>query len=189
MKKVDSEISSEEAMHHLYQMLLIRKFEEKSAEEKAGKLNELLQAVNETQISFFMQDDFNSPLDTLLSKILSLTGSKFGFIGEVLYDENHQPYLKSHTLTNIAWSKETQEFFDQHYRTGIEFRNLNTLFGESLKTGEVVIANKAYEDHRRGGTPPGHPKLEKYLGVPVYKGNEFLGLMGFANKEEDIHLS
>lgn len=33
MKKVDSEISSEEAMHHLYQMLLIRKFEEKSAEE------------------------------------------------------------------------------------------------------------------------------------------------------------
>lgn len=33
MKKVDSEISSEEAMHLLYQMLLIRKFEEKSAEE------------------------------------------------------------------------------------------------------------------------------------------------------------
>lgn len=33
MKKIDSEISSEEAMHLLYQMLLIRKFEEKSAEE------------------------------------------------------------------------------------------------------------------------------------------------------------
>ena len=32
-KKVDSEIPGEEAKHLLYQMLLIRKFEEKSAEE------------------------------------------------------------------------------------------------------------------------------------------------------------
>jgi PAS domain S-box-containing protein len=161
----------------------------KKAEEKAYKLNELLQAVNETQISFFLQEDFISPLETLLDKILNLTESKFGFIGEVLYDEQNDPYLKSHTLTNISWSEETQQFYNQNYRTGLEFRNLNTLFGESLKSGQIVIANQAYADPRAGGTPHGHPRLERYLGIPVYKGNEFVGLMGLANKSQDYSMA
>lgn len=163
--------------------------ERKKAEEKAFKLNELLQAVNETQISFFFQEDFISPLETLLDKMLNLTDSKFGFIGEVLYDTHNQPYLKSHTLTNISWSEETQRYYNESYRTGLEFRNLNTLFGESLRTGQIVIANKAYMDPRAGGTPQGHPRLDRYLGIPVYKGEEFVGLMGLANKSQDYSMS
>ncbi|MCH6234926.1 PAS domain S-box protein [Cognataquiflexum rubidum] len=161
----------------------------KKAEEKAYKLNELLKAVNETQISFFLQEDFISPLETLLDKMLNLTESKFGFIGEVLYDEHNLPYLKSHTLTNIAWSEETKQFYNQNYRTGLEFRNLNTLFGESLRTGKIVITNEAYADPRAGGTPHGHPRLDRYLGIPVYKGDEFVGLMGLANKSQDYSMS
>ncbi len=149
------------------------------------RLNELLQAVNDTQLSFYLEKDFQSPLDTLLLKILNLTESKFGFIGEVLYDNEGQPYLKTHTITNIAWSEETNKFYEENFRTGIEFRNLNTLFGESLKTGKVVIANDAKTDPRGGGIPRGHPPLVRYVGIPVYKGDEFLGLMGFANKDKD----
>jgi PAS domain S-box-containing protein len=160
----------------------------KKAEEKASKLNELLQAVNETQLSFFLQDDFISPMGTLLEKMLHLTESKFGFIGEVLYNENSEPYLKSHTITNISWSEESQQFYSDNFKAGIEFRNLNTLFGESLRTGKIVIANKAYADPRAGGTPQGHPRLERYLGIPVYKGEEFLGLIGIANKAYDYSL-
>jgi len=161
----------------------------KKAEEKAYNLNELLQAVNETQISFFLQEDFITPLETLLEKILNLTESKFGFIGEVFYDEKGQAYLKTHTLSNIAWSEETENFYNQNYRTGIEFRNQDTLFGESLRTGQVLIANQAYADPRAGGTPHGHPKLERYLGIPVYKGEEFVGLMGLANKSHDYSMA
>jgi PAS domain S-box-containing protein len=160
----------------------------KKAEEKASKLNELLQAVNETQLSFFLQDDFTSPMGILLEKMLHLTESKFGFIGEVLYNENNEPYLKTHTITNISWSEESQQFYSDNFKAGIEFRNLNTLFGESLRTGEIVIANKAYADSRAGGTPHGHPTLERYLGIPVYKGEEFLGLIGIANKAYDYSM-
>ncbi|SIS91774.1 PAS domain S-box protein [Belliella pelovolcani] len=149
------------------------------------RLNELLQAVNDTQLSFYLEEDFQSPLDTLLIKILNITGSKFGFIGEVLYDPDGAPYLKSHTISNIAWSKETNKFYEQNFRVGIEFRNLDTLFGESLKSGELVISNAVSKDPRAGGTPNGHPPLYRYLGIPVYKGEEFLGLMGFANKDTD----
>lgn len=155
----------------------------KSAEDKASKLNKLLQAVNETQLSFFEQEDFTSPMNTLLENLLKITGSKFGFTGEVLYDEKGSPYLKSHTITNIAWSDETQAYFESNFKVGIEFRNLNTLFGASLKTGEIVISNDCKNDPRSGGTPHGHPPLYRYMGIPIFKGTEFLGLMGFANKE------
>ncbi|RPA70333.1 PAS domain S-box protein [Cyclobacteriaceae bacterium YHN15] len=158
---------------------------QKIAENDAKKLNSLLQAVNETQLTFFEQEDFSSPMNSLLEKLLSITGSKFGFTGEVLYDEEENPYLKSHTISNISWSKETQDYYNENFKIGLEFRNLNTLFGKSLTTGEILISNDCPNDPRSGGTPKGHPPLVRYLGIPVYKGSEFLGLMGFANKESD----
>jgi PAS domain S-box-containing protein len=158
---------------------------QKLAEEDSKKLNKLLQAVNEAQLTFFEQEDFYSLMNALLENLLSITGSSFGFTGEVLYDEQGSPYLKSHTITNISWSKETQIFYKENFRVGIEFRNLNTLFGHSLRTGEVVISNDCASDPRSGGTPEGHPPLKRYLGIPVFKGTEFLGLMGFANRETD----
>lgn len=157
----------------------------KSSEDSLKKLNDLLQAINDTQLSFNLDQDFQTPLYTLLSKILEITGSKFGFIGEVLYDENQKPYLKTHAITNIAWSKESEKFFQENFRTGLIFNNLDTLFGCSLSSGELVIANDVKTDPRASGTPIGHPPILKYMGVPVYKGEEFLGLMGFANKDSD----
>lgn len=147
------------------------------------RLNELLQTVNETQVSFLFDEDFKTSLDDLLVKILSLTGSQFGFMGEVLYDEDGMPYLRSHTITNIAWSQETEDFYQRNFKIGIEFKNLDTLFGFSLLNGEPVISNSPQNDPRAGGIPDGHPPLLSYLGVPVYKNGEMLGLIGLANKE------
>lgn len=151
-----------------------------------SRLNELLQAVNEAHLSFYVENDFQTPLEVFLDKILQITGSQFGFIGEVLTDENNQPFLRSHTLSNISWDKSSAEFFRANYSKGLEFRNLDTLFGYTLKTGEVVISNDVSSDPRAGHTTPaGHPPLRRYLGIPVKKGGRFIGMMGFANKPTD----
>ncbi|WP_375585573.1 PAS domain S-box protein [Cyclobacterium xiamenense] len=157
----------------------------RESEQKINQYNRLLEAINETQLNFYQEEDFRQPLNDLFEKILTLIESAFGFMAEVLYDEQGAPYLKSHTITNIAWSEETEAFFQQNFRAGIEFRNLDTLFGHSLKTGKLVIANEAATDPRSGGIPEGHPPLIRYLGIPVYKDKELVGLMGFANKAED----
>lgn len=184
-------LSSQRILYQEKEVLVVILYDirdRKKAEEKALKLNGLLRAVNESQLSFFLQDDFVSPMGTLLEKMLHLTESKFGFIGEVLYSEENLPYLKSHAISDISWSEETRVFYLKNFRAGIEFRNLDTLFGLSLKTGETVISNQAYADPRAGGTPPGHPRLERYLGIPVFKGEEFLGLIGIANRGYDYVL-
>lgn len=153
------------------------------SEQTQQRLNELLQAVNEAHLSFFVEDEFQTPLEVFLDKILQITGSKFGFIGEVLFDQENKPFLRSHTLSNLAWDETSAQFFKNNYRSGIEFRNLDTLFGYTLKTGEVVISNDVKNDPRTGHTTPkGHPPLERYIGIPVKKAGKFIGMMGFANK-------
>jgi PAS domain S-box-containing protein len=64
----------------------------------------------------------------------------------------------------------------------MEFRNLNTLFGHALKTGEPLISNSPATHPARGGLPPGHPPLHCFLGVPIKWANKLIGMVGVANR-------
>ncbi|MEK9871608.1 MAG: GAF domain-containing protein, partial [Gammaproteobacteria bacterium] len=87
------------------------------------------------------------------------------------------PYLKTHAITDIAWSDETRAFYNDNVDSGLEFTNLETLFGAALKSGELVIANNPREDTRAGGIPDGHPSLDAFLGLPIYHGDTMMGLV------------
>ncbi|MBL8482592.1 MAG: GAF domain-containing protein [Rhodocyclaceae bacterium] len=64
----------------------------------------------------------------------------------------------------------------------MEFHNMDTLFGEVVKTGELVIANDVTHDARAGGVPPGHPPLVTFMGVPIKLGGVLIGVVGLANR-------
>lgn len=140
----------------------------------------LLKEVNEEFIN--RSADRRVLFDRMLGMMLSLTESEYGFIGEVLHRDG-KPFLKTHAITNIAWNKETRDFYDQNAPKGMEFSNLRTLFGHTLTSGEPVIANEPYTDPRRGGLPPGHPALNHYLGIPIKSSDgQMIGMAGLANK-------
>lgn len=119
----------------------------------------------------------------ILSQLLEITNSEYGFIGEVFQDEQKNPYLKTYAITNISWDEETRNFYNLHAPNGMEFRNLETLFGYTLKNNELVISNDPSNDTRRGGLPKGHPDLNAYLGIPVIHDSKLIGMIGVANKE------
>jgi PAS domain S-box-containing protein len=122
--------------------------------------------------------------ERLLARILEFTASEYGFIGEVLQDERGSPYLKTHALTNIAWNEETRNLYESSRASGFTFRNLQTLFGAAMTSGEPVIANDPASDPRRGGLPKGHPAMHCFLGIPLFYGSEMVGLLGVANRRE-----
>ena len=120
----------------------------------------------------------------LLNDILDFTGSEYGFISETLYDHTGDPYIKTFALTDISWSEETKKLFEQSERSGLEFRNLKTLFGAALVTKAAVISNDPLNDPRAGHTlPKGHPPLNSFLGLPFFYGNQMIGLLGIANRK------
>jgi PAS domain S-box-containing protein len=161
----------------------------KENEARIQELNVLLQAINETQLSYFEQDDLDVPLQTLLETILKITGSKMGFLGEVLYDKNSQPYFKTHSFSYKKEVSHSKDRFKKKYGTEVEIRDIDTLFGETLKTGKVVICNDVISEKRNVGIPIDHPVITRYIGIPVYKGQDFLGMMSFGNKEKPYSLA
>ena len=154
----------------------------KRAEEKTQRYRDMLESIRHAQAQFLVDRNTATIFDGLLRDLLALTDSEYGFIGEVLHTAEGQPYLKTHAITNIAWSEETRRLYDANAPTGLEFLNLQTLFGEVLTTGKPVMTNDPSRDPRRGGLPQGHPDLLAFLGLPFHYGDQLVGMVGIANR-------
>lgn len=146
--------------------------------------SQLLTAITRAQSQFVLSRDSRTVFDGMLEALLNLTESEYGFIGEVFHDDDGNPFLKTHAITNISWNEETQRLYDENVEQGLEFRNLKTLFGSVLTTGSVVIANEPANDRRRGGVPEGHPSLDAFLGLPFYHRDKMIGMVGIANRDQ-----
>ena len=99
----------------------------------------LLTVLSNFSRDFAMGVDTRLMFDGLLGNFLNLTNSEYGFIGEVLYRDG-KPYLKTFAITNIAWNEETRHFYETHAPNGLEFTNMDTLFGNVMTTGKPVVA-------------------------------------------------
>src|SRR5260370_15034361 len=51
-----------------------------------------------------------------------------------------------------------------------------------MSKGKTVISNLRASDPGSGGVPAGHPAIEAFLGVPIFKGQQAVGLIGVANR-------
>jgi PAS domain S-box-containing protein len=147
-----------------------------------AEANKLLDALSTAQSMFISETDPKILFDGILQSILALTESQYGFMGEVFLDEKDAPYLKTHAISNIAWNEETRKYYETYASEGMEFHNLNSLFGPILTSGQPVISNDPAHDPRRGGLPEGHPPLDTFLGMPLYRAKKLVGAIGIANR-------
>ncbi|HEY5801318.1 MAG TPA: ATP-binding protein [Burkholderiaceae bacterium] len=151
--------------------------------ERSMAFNEaLIDVLGTFNTDFVGGTDFRTLFDTLLANFLQLTESEYGFIGELLKKADGTPYLRTHAITNIAWNAETLRFFQENVAKGLEFHNLKTLFGRVMEFEQGVISNHPASDPRAGGLPERHPPLDAFLGVPLFLGSNFVGMVGVANR-------
>ncbi|MCA9718056.1 MAG: PAS domain-containing protein, partial [Myxococcales bacterium] len=146
---------------------------------------DLLTAIHRAQMRYIDDVEPRRLFRALLDSLLALTESEYGFIGEIhheLRDGAWTPYLKSHVVTNIAWDAASRAFYDQHVESGLEFRNLDTLFGRVITSGEPIVVNDPARDPRSTGVPPGHPPLRAFFGVPFSRRGVMIGMVGIANR-------
>ncbi|HYO74473.1 MAG TPA: ATP-binding protein [Archangium sp.] len=125
------------------------------AERALHASNTLLQALTEAQLEFIGGCDAHLLFDKLLTVLLDLTGSEYGFIGEVLRDARGAPTLRSHAISSL------------------ELRDLETLFGHVLTTGEPLVANEPGADLQ---------PVNALLGLPLKSGDELVGMVGIAHR-------
>ena len=157
--------------------------EARLAQQRVERQQRMLDAVRQAQALFIEAEDKRHAFDGLLDTFLKVTGSQYGFVGEVMNDRAGRPYLRTHAITDISWDEASHRMYQQHREAGLVFRNLQTLFGHAMVAREPVIANQPADDPRRGGLPPGHPRMDCFLGVPLMAGERMVAMVGLANQE------
>ncbi len=151
-------------------------------QDAAARQNRLLQAISRAQALVIASSAVGAIFDGLLAELLALTGSRYGFVGEVFFDAQQQPYLKTFAISNIAWDEASRRRFEESMPEGMVFSNPYTLFGAALTSGQPVISNDPATDPRSGGLPAGHPALDAFLGLPIHHGDDLVAMIGLANK-------
>jgi len=158
--------------------------EARLAAQRVEQQQRMLEAVRRAQAVFIETEDKRGAFEGLLDAFIQLTGSGYGFVGEVLYDVNDKPYLRTHAITNIAWDETSRRLYEDQLDAGMTFSNLKTLFGRALSSGLPVIANDPRNDPRAAGMPKGHPPMDAFLGIPLAVGDRLVAMVGLANQAE-----
>ncbi len=106
-----------------------------------------------------------------------LTGSKFGFIGEI----NEKDRFDIIAITDLDWKEHKMPQSNaSRLISNLEIRGI---WGTAIKSENSLLANQQSIHPDSIGFPKKYPKLTSFLGVPLKRGIKTVGLIALANKE------
>ncbi len=150
----------------------------KRAEEEISQRNAVLSGMN-TIFEEALRCESDEELgQTCLRVAEQLTGSKFGFIGEIGADG----LLHDLAVSDLGW--ELCAMYDKsgHRRPPGNFK-IQSVYGRVLKDGKSVLTNDPARHPDSTGLPAGHPALTAFLGVPLIDKGRTIGMIAVANRE------
>jgi PAS domain S-box-containing protein len=155
-----------------------RKYLELSLKKTSG----LLESIHEIQNLFIIGADVREIFQKILDKVVAVTNSEYGFMSELLTDEQGSLYRLSLAISDISWDEASRELYRQLENRQLRFTYMENLAGLPVVSRETLISNDVATDTRSGNLPSGHPPLHTYMGMPLFFGQELVGLLGMANR-------
>lgn len=157
--------------------------EQRQAEEALRVKTEQLGAVTNALTAYLDRGDWTETSAQILRSVIQQTESQYGFIGVVV----EGPALRILAVEGIEETTRNRPFYIELHRTDqkqgyLELNRFDNLFGKVIQTGNIVLSNDIASDPRSAGIPPGHPALHTFLGVPIIRENEVVGMIGIANR-------
>ena len=149
------------------------------AESKNRLQRLLLEKIRSVQNSYITGARGDPIFRQLLDGFIEITNSEYGFIGEIVGEDEGGPYLRTRQISKAAWTDEMRGLFEEN----VEFRRLDTLYGAVITGGEPIISNDPASDPRATGLPAGHAPLHAFVGIPVKRGDAVIGMVGLANRD------
>ncbi len=148
----------------------------------AESARQIIGIIGKAQEAFVNAEQVADAFAAFLEDLLDFTGSEYGFIGEVLTDADGSRVLKTHAVADSSADEASKTFSENPAPVGLELRELDTLYGQTLATGERVLTNDPAGHPAGGGLLPGHPPLRTYAGLPMISGRRMIGMIGLANR-------
>jgi len=155
---------------------LEKKAIERKRTEQLLRQSAVLDAINRIFQETLTCETVEKVARTSLSVAEELTGSEFGFIGEV----NQAGRFDTIALSNPGWDAYTMPKSDAVVM--IEDMQIRGIWGSVIKDERALIVNDPASHHDSVGPPEGHPTLTSFLGVPLKHGDRTVGMIALANK-------
>jgi PAS domain S-box-containing protein len=157
--------------------------ERKKTELELYEKSAVLTAVTQALTDFLDSGNWSAASQHLLRFAIQQTQSQYGFLGVIL----EGPVLRVLAHDGTWDVKLGRALYEEKMReqaaTGyFEIAHVNNLLSEVMTKGKPVISNMPQKDLRSGGLPAGHPPMHAFLGVPIFKGQQAVGLIGVANR-------
>jgi len=157
--------------------------ERKRGEEQILRQSAVLDAINR-----MFQETMRCETDEEVARMClavaeELTGSKFGFIGEV----NESGRFDVIALSDPGW--EACRMPKSNAVIMIKDMEVRGIWARVLKDGRPLIVNDPASHPDRVGIPEGHPPLTSFLGVPLKREGKTTGMIALANKEGGYDLA
>jgi PAS domain S-box-containing protein len=150
----------------------------KAAHEHMVRQEKLLQSVNRVLQETLTCDSGHEVARTCLNMAEEITGSQFGWIGEI----NSKGLLDTIALTDPGW--EFCNITQTDAAKSICNMQLRGIWSRVLIEERSQIFNDPANHSFRVGLPAGHPPLTCFLGVPLKRGARIIGMIGLGNKSE-----
>jgi PAS domain S-box-containing protein len=169
--------------HPAIQVVLRDVSDRKRAEEKILRQSAIVGAINDVLRETLRCDTDEEVAQTCLTVAQDLTGSKFGWIGEINQAGRHDTIA----LSDPGWDACRMP----RSNAAVMIRNMEIrgIWGAAIKEGRSLIVNDPAAHPDRVGTPSGHPPLTSFLGVPLKHEGKTIGMIALANKESGYDLA
>ncbi|WP_462325223.1 ABC transporter substrate-binding protein [Desulfoplanes sp.] len=147
-----------------------------SLAEDAEANRRITAAVNQLMEADMTYDTPEAAAEACLNISQEITGSKFGFVGEV----NANGRLDTIALSDPGY--EACRLPESTVPVLISNMEIRGIWGVPITTGTSRIINEPDTHPDRVGLPQGHPSLHCFLGVPVKDQEKTSGIIALGNK-------
>jgi signal transduction histidine kinase/ActR/RegA family two-component response regulator len=148
----------------------------KIAQLELKKQTALLNMLQQANLDFLEHSQLQRSAQFMMNKLMDITESDCGFIGEVI---THQNGTKSISMFSICHRNNQTTFSDSN---SINNASSNEdMINEVMASGRVVINNQQHDDPQNAGMPSCCSVISNSMLVPVFYGSDIVGIYGLAD--------
>jgi PAS domain S-box-containing protein len=142
-------------------------------ERQARVADGIREVVRGAQEQFIVGRGTSGLMDSLLAGIMEVTGSEYGFFGEVVCDGAGRRVLPRAAECNAARDPKARRIYEASRSTGMIHQQLNALLATAPHGARPVVASHT------AGEATGH---HDFLGLPLVFGDELVGVVGLGRR-------
>jgi diguanylate cyclase (GGDEF)-like protein/PAS domain S-box-containing protein len=143
----------------------------------------ILELVSHVQHEFMLAKDFSEVCDHALPKLMQMTQTYVGFVGELQSQSRQRNLVIAHGLRIAADQKES-DCYGQLIRQGLEIEVGGDVVKNVLTRGEPEFCHEPLSELELNFKPVTLPELNNGLILPLYFKREVVGIMILANSPQ-----